>query len=180
MPSPIAHSISGYVIFRIFGLTNKTFKFNLKKLHQSLVIFLAVFVANAADLDFIVQSVTEKKFHRGPTHSLFFALLFSLLVAITVKFSTKNINIYKQIFWLCLLLYSSHLLLDFFTTGGDGMQILWPFDFDYYKSATPIFPPVHHEKKIFDPIHVTFISFELLYSAILYCGFWQWTKKHRN
>ena len=178
MPSPIAHSISGYVIFKLFIIKNKKFRLIIKGLNKPLTIFLAIFVANAADLDFIVQLIIDEKFHRGLTHSLFFALLFSFIMSIIARLSTKNTTIFKQLFRLCLLLYGSHLLLDFFTVGGDGMQILWPFNHDFYKSTTPIFPSVHHDKEIFDPIHTTFITFELVYSVILYYGFWQWTKKN--
>ena len=179
MPSPIAHSISGYVIFRLFSIKNKAFKFSKKGIYQLFTILFTVFVANAADLDFILQSLTGKKFHRGLTHSLTFALLFSLLVALITRFSSKKINICKQIFWLCLLLYGSHLLLDFFTSGGDGMQILWPFNNGFYKSVAPLFPSVHHELGIFDPVHIKFVSFELFYSVILYFCFVLYTKLWR-
>ena len=168
MPSPIAHSISGYVIFRLFSIKNKAFKFSDKGIYQLFPILFTVFVANAADLDFILQSLTGNKFHRGLTHSLTFALLFSLLVALITRFSSKKINICKQIFWLCLLLYGSHLLLDFLTSGGNGMQILWPFSNNYYKSPISIFPPVHHELGLFAPIHIIFISFELTYALTIY------------
>lgn len=69
MPSPIAHSVTGYVLSNF--LPFKKLKF---------YIFYGVFVAIAADFDFIPQWITGKNFHRGLTHTLIFALVFSLIV----------------------------------------------------------------------------------------------------
>lgn len=90
MPSPIAHGVTGYVLSNSLPL---------KKLNFYL--FYGVFVAIAPDFDFIPQWITGEKFHRGVTHSLVFALAFSLIAAGLIHYSRKDS--YKLIFFVLLL-----------------------------------------------------------------------------
>lgn len=60
--------------------------------------------------------------HRGFTHSIFFSILFGLLVAFI--FHKRSRFKYGLIYILCTL---SHAGLDAMTTGGRGVAILAPF-----------------------------------------------------
>lgn len=173
MPSPIAHSATGYIISRFLSTKyqqGRSFK------NPILSLVFVVLVANAADIDFIFESITGENYHRGFTHSLVFCIVFSIFVA-AIDFICRR-KIIPQLFWLTLILYSSHLLLDFFTSGGKGMLLFWPFSPDFYKSSWSLFPPVHHELSLFAPVHLIFISFELAYSFVIYSmlHFWQKNK----
>ena len=164
MPSPIAHSISGYLISRLPIKTNKYWRS-----HKMRRLLFVVLVANAADFDFIPQIITGEKYHHGLTHSLAFSLIFSLLSGLIAYWYDKRLAVPTSI--LALLVYESHLLLDFFTSVGDGIELFWPFSNIFVKSSWEIFPPVRWSQGILDYSHFYFIGFELIYAVLLY-GIW--------
>ena len=89
--------------------------------------------ATIPDLDFIIGNrlgvLQEITFHRGPSHSIFFALaLTPILTFIALKMHKKKHSDLK--FWdfspLFFLALFTHSLLDCFTTWGT--QLFWPFN----------------------------------------------------
>lgn len=164
MPSPIAHAVSGYAIARGLDIAN------IYKVWP--LALYPIFVAIAADFDFIPQLVADVDTHRGLTHSISFAVVFSLLVS---KLVSRHLAIgYKRLLVLTLVLYGSHLVLDFFTQGGAGIPLLWPLSHQMFQSAVPLFPAVRHSHGLFDPIHLFFLSFELVYTVVLLWGLSRW------
>lgn len=181
MPSPIAHAVSGYVLTK--GLTPK------KTRYLWPMACYGIFVAIAADFDFIPQIVAGINTHRGGTHSVVFAIAFSLISSQLVsqlvsrsahdRVTIKYINI--KLFTLTLIIYGSHLVLDFFTQGGTGVPLLWPMSHQTFQSAIPLFPAVHHSHGLWDAIHLRFLSFELTYTVMMLWGLSQWnTFKHQR
>lgn len=166
MPSPIAHAVSGYVLAK--GLEPA----KVCKLWP--LAAYAVFVAIAADFDFIPQVLTGIQTHRGFTHSLSFALIFSIVIsALATRSSLFRAFHYGRLCALTLLLYGSHLVLDFFTNGS-GIPLLWPISEMRVQSAITIFPAVRHSLGLFAPIHLLFLGFELTYTALLLWGLARW------
>jgi len=167
MPSPIAHAVSGYAIAK--GLS--TSKVSRAWGYAG----YAVFVAISADFDFIPKLVANVDSHRGFTHSLSFALAFSLLLsAIMIRRANWD---YVHTLTVTVLIYCSHLLLDFFTQGGSGIPLLWPISNQYFQSAIPLFPAVHHSQGVFNSIHLIFLSFEIIYTLILLWGVSQLSRR---
>ena len=171
MPSPIAHAVSGYAIAKGFNpiKVSRLWPFAL----------YAVFVAIAADIDFVPQLVANIDTHRGLTHSLSFALLFSWMLSAIVTRRTT----FKSLptFFLTLTIYGSHLLLDFLTQGGTGIPLLWPISESHFQSSIALFPAVHHSRGLFNSIHFRFLSFELIYTVILLWGLSPWsTYQHQR
>lgn len=175
MPSPIAHAVSGYAIAK--GL-------DAPKVNKVLPLGLyAVFVAIAADFDFVPKIVTGIDTHRGFTHSFCFAIVFSSLLSLMLSKLLSNRTAIKalKVFALTLMIYSSHLVLDFFTQGGSGIPLFWPISNEPFQSSIPLFPGVHHSHGLFNSIHIIFLSFELTYTAILLWGVSQWrTFRHQR
>ncbi len=169
MPSPIAHAVSGYVIDR-FLTTERTQIYSPRK--WGITVFYPVLVAIFADFDFIPELITGERYHRGLTHSLTFAIVFSIIVGFILSYRWKSS--YKQLFLYTLILYSSHLCLDFLTYGGKGIQLLAPFTDSYFQSPLTIFPGVHHSRGLWDYSHIVPIAFESMYSALLLCGVTWW------
>ncbi|ESA35875.1 membrane-bound metal-dependent hydrolase [Leptolyngbya sp. Heron Island J] len=164
MPSPLAHAVSGYAIAK--GL-------DVPKVSKLLPLGLyAVFVAIAADFDFLPKIVAGINTHRGFTHSFGFAIVFSIILSQLLSSRTAIKPL--KVFALTLIIYSSHLVLDFFTQGGSGIPLLWPISNAPFHSAIPLFPGVHHSHGLFNPIHVIFLSFELTYTVILLWGVSRW------
>ncbi len=173
MPSPIAHSVTGFVIFRLFSKDKQVALLGENGLYTS---FVAIFLSNVPDLDFIPQLLTGEKYHHGLTHSITFTVLFAVVVGSIGCLFRKQI--FKRLFFLTLIVYGSHLLMDFFTEGGKGIQLLWPFAESFFISPISVFPGAHHSKGVFDLSHLLFTSFESCYTAFLLAGLWIWKKRN--
>ena len=165
MPSPIAHSIIGYLLRRL-----PTAKKALPGKWMSLTPIAAaygVLVSNLPDLDFIPQIITGFRFHRGPSHSFLAAVLVStLLTSIIYRFYRRTH--YTSLLTSTLGVYCTHLLMDLFTSGGTGLPLLWPLSDRTFRAPFVLFPPVHHSRGLIDISHFTFISIELLYAVTLF------------
>lgn len=174
MPSPIAHSVSGYALTYLPFLKARTFH-NQRWPITPLAAIYSIFVSNLPDLDFLPQLLTGARFHRGPSHSILAALVVSALLAWAIHryrlpFSIKYKTGYGIFFFLTFGIYGSHLLLDFFTAGGSGIPLLWPLSTQHFISPFSIFPGVHHSRGLWDSSHLVFISAEILYSLCLFIG----------
>lgn len=162
MPSPIAHSATAYCLYKLTPLSQRS---TLLGRHRCLDLAYIIFIGNVADIDFIPQLFLDGKFHRGPSHSLSLALLVSLGFAIIGYFFNKPKV--RQLFLITLCIYTSHLFLDYWTAGGVGMQLFWPFTDSYFMSSVSFFPSVRHSKGLFYTGHIIFILFEAAYSFLL-------------
>jgi inner membrane protein len=67
--------------------------------------------------------------HRGMTHSLVFALLVGLLVALGLRVRRRPVLLDAV---LATLVVASHGVLDAMTTGGLGIEFFWPVDTQRY------------------------------------------------
>ena len=187
MPSPIAHSVTGYALThllppRLQGKSHTGKSNTLFPLLSPLVLY-AVVVSNVPDLDFLPQLVTQARFHRGPTHSLFIGLLLSIILSLLAKPLLPKIEqaishfsrrspipqhlSYRTLFTFTFSLYLAHLFIDSVTAGGPGMQILWPLSNGYFRAPFSLFAGVHHSRGLWDSSHLIFITAETLYSIVV-------------
>lgn len=114
MPLPIAHGLAGASIIALVHP-----KGDVKNWKPLLLGFV---LANCPDLDLGFQFLFGGRgFHRGFTHSIFFAFLVG--VAIFVWFRREH--------WRIPLAYSSaflsHTILDFVSANSGAVRILMPF-----------------------------------------------------
>ena len=173
MPSPIAHSVAGYLLAKSLPAS----RFSDDRIHRwSLYIFYASFIAVVADFDFAAQIITGEEYHRGITHSIVFALGFSAIAAAVVQVWKKFS--YAKIFTLTLIFYSSHLLLDFFSEGR-GIKLFLPFVDGFFRSPVIIFPGLHYSLGLFHISHLRSIGFELLLSLLAIGFVWWWHSGER-
>jgi inner membrane protein len=164
MPSPIAHSVTGYALFRLF----KDDRAGLPSTHDWKFYLYIFFISNAADLDFIPQLITGGSYHHGFTHSICFSLLFSVVVGF-IFHQSSNIP-YKHALSLTLIIYVSHVVADYFTAGGGGVELFWPFYGGRFISPLTVFPETHHGKKFLHRDHLFFLGFELSYLILVLAG----------
>ena len=89
-------------------------------------LFVGAVFANAADFDFLlVFALHSKAWHRGFTHSLVFALLIYLLIAVGL-----GRRRWKEALAFGLA-FASHGVLDNVTSKvGGGVELFWPFASD--------------------------------------------------
>ncbi len=133
MASPVAHSLIGlsaYVLVKHRHLDGR------------LLLAWLVLAANLPDLDFIpgllLGNVDE--IHHSASHSLGFAVLVALLVAVFLYLKDHGQRL--QLTLLSAGLVSSHLLVDWLTRDRGapyGIPLLWPLTSDRFQSPTTIF-----------------------------------------
>ncbi len=177
MPSPIFHSTTGYFLSKF--LPSKWVPNSHKPRRFDLHVVYPVFVAIAADFDFIPQIITGERMHRGITHSLIFTLGFSLIAALIGSRFWKTS--YQKLFTFTLILYSSHLILDFISEGR-GIKFFLPFLDQFIKSPFILFPGIHLSDGLLQPINFVTVFYELLLSAVLYklLTTWQQYKRYKK
>ena len=134
MPTPIAHSLCGYIIYSSVKI--KDDKINWKTLFSFIVL------ANLADLDYLPGIYINKPniFHHGLSHSIVAAIIVGLSISVIYKFNSEK-KFFKN-FILFSSLYLSHVVLDFFTVDTSiplGEQLFWPFTNEYYISSISLF-----------------------------------------
>src|SRR5919109_37383 len=126
MPSPVGHSLTGYLIYRVAAK-------DAEDRWWTFALYLAA--ANAPDLDFIPGLLMGNpgRYHHGPSHSVGFAILFGLALSLTMALfkrgdGMRNLTVFFS-------LYFSHVLLDYVGTDTSfpyGVPLLWPLSHEYY------------------------------------------------
>lgn len=120
MPFPIGHTAIGLAAFE----TAQTSPARTSRLAQILFITL---LANLPDLDVLAGLIVQGNgaaFHRGPTHSLLFAIV--------AGYGASHLwRLWRRIpkigFGLCSLLVFSHTLADMFLTTAP-VSMFWPLE----------------------------------------------------
>jgi inner membrane protein len=139
MATPLGHSLAGLAVHNFSTVTqNRSNRLQLT--------LLCIILAMAPDLDLIPGILKAKPvlYHGSITHSLGFALLVSFSVAAIYYFRG---NPFRDIFKLCFLAYSSHLLLDFLGPDGRtpyGIPLFWPLSGVHFISPIPVLLGAHH------------------------------------
>ncbi|KGL63578.1 metal-dependent hydrolase [Polaribacter sp. Hel1_85] len=91
--------------------------------------FYGAIAGTIPDLDFLssffTDTVTALEIHRGITHSIFFSVVFSPILAFFVTKYEKYKNL-KDWSWLFFWAFITHPILDAQTTWGT--QLFWPLD----------------------------------------------------
>ncbi|MBI2870625.1 MAG: metal-dependent hydrolase [Candidatus Omnitrophica bacterium] len=166
MPSPVGHSIAGWLLGR------RELKSAEGRRRFWLLWVWIVFAANAADLDFLpgIYAGQFKLYHHGMTHSLAWAAAFGAVSALVFK-RCWGWSL-KRGFMLCSFLYGSHILLDLFGIDSDyprGMQLFWPFSDVYVMSPIAFFPGLANASlaAVFSLGNLKKIAVECLYMILL-------------
>ena len=115
MPLPIAHGLVGASLVALIHPTAE-----IKNWKPLLWGFL---LANSPDLDFAFSFLFGwENFHRGISHSLFFAFLVSALIFVFLRRENRRIPLAYSLAFL------SHTLLDFVASSTGAVRLLLPFD----------------------------------------------------
>ena len=138
MPSPIAHTIVGSTFY---FLSKKEGSFNI------FCLLFYVFLSSLPDFDFFyIQNNTlhfSNIYHRGFTHSLFFAFFIYLTL-----FSINWLIFKRNTQFILFLTIISHCILDLFSNdsplseNGYGIKLFWPLSDKYFISPFTIFQGV--------------------------------------
>jgi inner membrane protein len=148
MPSPIGHSLMGYVIYR--AAAHRVTRDGWSQ------IGLCVLAANVPDLDFVPGLLVGdlSHYHHGPSHSLFFGFVFALVVSI---FCSRRLHM----FLIVSSLYCSHVLLDYLVRDPSfphGVPLFWPFADEYYMASFAFLSGVQYQRDAAESIQQLFFS----------------------
>lgn len=120
MPLPLGHTAIALATYDTFQDTDQSRSSRWR-------IFIAITIlANLPDVDVIWGLLLEGNgnlFHRGPTHSLFFALLAGYIASHLWRLGQR---IPRLGFPLCFSLVFSHVLADMMLTAAP-VSLFWPF-----------------------------------------------------
>ena len=120
MPSPLGHTAAGLALYDLCFTSNGN-----GSLWRTLGCVLIL--ANLPDIDVLLGLMVHgngQVFHRGPTHSLLFALGMALLACNAWRCWSK---IPRLRFLLCFLLILSHVVADAILTAYP-VSFWWPFE----------------------------------------------------
>lgn len=120
MSLPLGHAAIGLATNDIFGISDSSLKWYEK------FAFVTI-LANLPDVDVIIGLFVDgnaSAFHRGPTHSVAFALLCGFLASRAYLIWSR---IPKLNFGACFLIILSHIFADLLLTSSP-VSLLWPFN----------------------------------------------------
>jgi membrane-bound metal-dependent hydrolase YbcI (DUF457 family) len=120
MPLPLGHSAIGFATHSLISNDNGRFK------KWQVAIFILI-LSNLPDIDILIGLILQNNasvFHRGPTHSIFFALAMGFIAS---KFSKFWVQIPVMNFKTCFILIISHVFADYFLTDSP-VSLNWPFE----------------------------------------------------
>jgi membrane-bound metal-dependent hydrolase YbcI (DUF457 family) len=122
MPFPLGHTAIGLA----------TYELNSEKsaLSRWKIFVFVMILANLPDVDVLFGLLLRwngSAFHRGPTHSLVFAVVLGLLASRAAKMSTA---IPAVNFWTCFCLILSHVAADALLTDT-AVSFFWPFELNW-------------------------------------------------
>jgi inner membrane protein len=156
VPTPIAHSLAGGIIYfwQLKNIPN-----NWRYFITGILFFIAY--SNLPDLDFVpgIWCGSLNKYHHGLTHSISFLLGVALLTGMAAKY------IFDLSFWrvagISFFLLELHLFMDYVT--GDtkepyGVMLFWPFSQTYYISPLSLFPAFPKRTCLMDLLNVVNIK----------------------
>ena len=124
MPSPIGHTLAGLVVHVATAPDVRDRRWAM----------VMVACANAADVDFAFRLIDGRNHHQQWTHSVGCAALAGLVTAAVTR--------RPRLALAAALAWSTHVLLDWLgrdTAPPIGLQALWPFSHEYWKSPLLIF-----------------------------------------
>jgi membrane-bound metal-dependent hydrolase YbcI (DUF457 family) len=128
MPLPLGHAAVGLAVYELFP-GEKTTLGRLK------AVALVSILSNLPDVDVILGLLFQwngSAFHRGPTHSLVFAVAMGLLASRAWR---AWAFIPRMSAWAGTAIITSHLLADRFLSGGP-VSLSWPLAVSYSTGHT--------------------------------------------
>ena len=144
VPSPIAHTAAGYLVYRVLST-------HIKGLPPGLV-WVGVALSLLPDVDAAIGIWFGDmgRFHNHMMSSPFIAVLMSLVIG---GAGWQLRGEFYPWFILALVCYLMHIVMDFFTTGR-GIMLLWPLSEERYKPPFTVFHGVHWSDGLFSSSHI--------------------------
>jgi membrane-bound metal-dependent hydrolase YbcI (DUF457 family) len=137
LPSPIAHSVTGYIAYRAFERRFSDSADNGAG-HHCTTLLAATGLSLLPDVDSLLGIARDDmwRYHNNGTHSLLAGLGIALLVGSWA--ALRRCSCPLTWFLLSLVCYESHVVLDFFS-GRRGVMLFWPLSSRRFKHPVKLF-----------------------------------------
>ena len=138
MATPIGHALAGYAVYCAGSTTARAGNCSL--------LWWCLFLAVSPDLDFLpgIWKGQPALHHQGISHSFGFAIFVGLVAAMALH---RKGGTFWAYWGLCVLAYSSHLVMDLFAPDlrpPYGIPLFWPLSDIPYLAPFQIFLGVRH------------------------------------
>jgi len=168
MPSPIAHTTAGYVVYRLSRARRPEESLGQVGPFPRLLI-LTVGLSLLPDIDSIAGLLLGDfgRYHNGPSHSLFVGLAAALLVG-GIAWRARRAGFFHW-FGIALVCYHLHIIFDFFTIGR-GVLLFWPLTSDRFQSPVKLFYGLRWSDGLISLSHVWTLLSELGFALLVVLG----------
>lgn len=146
MPTPLAHSLFGLIIYRVAARPGLFLRRKLGWSAETGTIWPYVAAAAIADIDIVAGLLRGDPdfFHRGITHTIAAAFAFATAFALIAARKGAGAVEASRRWSFLFVCYTGHLVLDFFQrditlSNGMGVPILFPFLNDTIISPVKLF-----------------------------------------
>ncbi len=162
MPSPLAHTLTAYIVYK----KTNCFKNQFNDVKNSYLFIWSVFFSMLPDIDVLPGIIFNDmyNYHNQMMNSLFMCIVLSFITGIVAKFILKKSFSFWSLY--CAICYGLHIIMDYFTFGR-GTKILWPLSQKRYSPPFNIFYGFRWSEGLISNEHVyTFFS-ELLTMTVI-------------
>lgn len=167
MPSPVAHFSMGACLW--FFLKDRMGPaWQRTRLLRWTLFGLFLLFSILPDFDAVLGLIARDmhRFHNQQSHSIFFGLLASAVLAIGLHPFFPFVSRKKWFAVICLS-YQLHLLMDLFTRGR-GLRLFWPFTSERIPAPLEFFTGLRWSHGLWSDAHWLTLANELLFSAGLF------------
>lgn len=168
MPSPIAHLTVGYALCRILRKAAEKHPAFRAFRPPCLLLPACLFFSLLPDSDSALGILFGQfgQYHNQWSHSLFFWVLPSCLLAGAVYLLSRDRAVARAWGALCLLSCCMHVLMDY-TCQGRGVMLFWPLTTQRFISPVLLFYGVRWSDGVWSLRHIPTILNELLFALVL-------------
>jgi inner membrane protein len=163
MPSPIAHTAAGYVMFQV-ARRYWPARPNTPAPRTLTLLVGALAFSMLPDLDAVLGILVGDlgRFHNQGLHSLLVGCLIAIVVGIVARVSGRR----DALAWSLLALagFSAHVMMDFFTRGR-GVMLFWPLTDERFLSPFSLFYGLRWSHGLVSASHLWTIFTEGVFSA---------------
>jgi membrane-bound metal-dependent hydrolase YbcI (DUF457 family) len=167
MPSPIIHSATGYLIYRLAKDRLPSVEKNGARLVPVLLVTSLLF-SLLPDFDALPGLLAGDmgRFHNHWTHSLVVGLGLAMLGASLIRWRYNSGFLIP--FLVAFSSYALHVVMDYFTYDSRGVMFVWPFSSDRFASDFILFYGVRWSEGWLAVEHLMTLATELIFVMAIY------------
>jgi len=158
MPSPLAHAVAGYFIYRGFrndggGTTSSRFG----PVPKLLAATVALSLLPDADAVLGILANDIGKYHNNMANSIAFAVTTSLVLATVIRLIRRSG--FRRWFGIAFASYLAHIVMDYLTLGR-GIMLAWPFVSDRFQPPINLFFGLRWSEGLISSSHLITVATE--------------------